>query len=301
MLTAEQIQNRTTGIGGSDAAAAVGVSPWKSPLQVYLEKRGEIPAFEGNEATKWGNYLETPIRQEYSERTGRVVRLPAETIRHPQHEFMLCHPDGVTEDARLFEAKATRSGDRWGIEGSDDIPEEHLIQVQHNMAVLGFEVADVAVLIGGFDFRLYEVRADAALQQMLVEREGELWARILRGDAPAPSMPEDVRLLYGHSSIDLRVQASDEILGAFALLASLKAKSDAAQGEVELLETQIKAFMQHADTLVDGKEVLCTWKASKGSARLDTAALRSTHPEIAAAFTSVSDPARRFLLKRGSR
>ena len=86
-LTAEQLATRSTGLGGSDAAVACGVSRWKTPYQLYLEKRGEVPPIEQTEPMRWGHLLEPLVRQEYSERTGRVVRLPSDTLRHPEHTF----------------------------------------------------------------------------------------------------------------------------------------------------------------------------------------------------------------------
>ncbi len=301
MLTAEQIAERRSGLGGSDSAAACGVSRWRSPLDVYLEKRGEAPAFEGNEYTKWGELLEPVIRQKYSDETGRIVRLPEHTLRHHAIPFILCHPDGVTDDGRLFEAKNTRHDHGWGEPGSDEIPQEYLVQVQHNMLVTGLTVADVAVLVAGSDFRIYEVHADVELQELLVDRESELWRRIERAEPPAPVNARDVLALYGRASQDLRAQVTPEILGAIAALTAAKKEAASLEHEIEQIETAIKAHMGHADTLVNGRDVLATWKASKPVARLDAAALRNQHPDIAEQFTRLGEPSRRFLLKGGER
>lgn len=299
MLTDAQVDARRHGLGGSDAAAAAGVSRWRTPLAVYLEKRGEAPPFEGNEFTRWGQALEPAIRQAYSDATGRIVRLPEETLFHASIPFLLCHPDGVTDEGRLFEAKNTRSGEGWGEPGTDQVPIEHLIQVQHNMLVMGLRVADVAVLVAGSDFRIYEVPADQELQDMLIERESDLWMRIEKAMPPPPVNAHDVQALYGHASLDLRIQADPTILGQFELLRALKAKASVVDVEIEKLETEIKSYMAHADTLVNGRDVLATWKASKPVARLDTAALKASHPDIANQFTKLGEPSRRFLLKNG--
>lgn len=296
-LTAEQIAARATGVGGSDAAAACGLSKWKSPLQLYYEKRGEAPAFEGNEYTKWGNYLEVPIRQEYAERTRRVVRLPVETLRHPRFAFMLCHPDGVTDDGRLFEAKATRSGDEWGEPGTDQIPTQFLIQVQHNMAVAGLEVADVAVLIAGSDFRMYEVPADREMQDMLASLEMKFWERVESGNPPAPTSPEDVAFLYGNKSEPIEVEAPGQIADTVAALRSLKAEAASIADRIVKFETSVKLAMGHADTLTYRGKPLATWKASKAPERVDLAALRAAHPSIVAPFVRTGEPCRRLLLK----
>src|SRR5262245_41428002 len=185
-LTEEQLIERHTGLGGSDAAPALALSPYKTPLALFLEKR-EKPSLSAIESTwlHWGKLLEPVIRQEYSTMTGRVVRLPTGTLRHPKHKFMLAHVDGVTADNRVFEAKTARTADGWGASGSDEVPHHYLIQVQHYLAVTGFEVADIAVLIGGNDFRVFEVPADHDLQGMMIDGEQEFW-QLVEADKPPP-------------------------------------------------------------------------------------------------------------------
>lgn len=184
-LTPEQLARRSRGIGASDAAAAVGLNPYFSAVELWQQKRGELAPFEGNEATKWGKLLEPAVRQEYAEQTGRVVRLPTDTLVDAKRPFMLCHPDGVTDDGRLYEGKTARFGDGWGEPGSDQVPEHYLIQCQHAMLVTGLVVCDVAVLIGGQDFRLYELHADLDLQETLAEAEADFWRHVETGERPA--------------------------------------------------------------------------------------------------------------------
>jgi putative phage-type endonuclease len=177
---------RMTGIGGSDAAAVLGLSKWKTPLQVYLEKLGQGGLMLDNEAMAWGRALEPVIRQQYAERTGRIVYLPDTALRHKEHDFMIANLDGYTDDGRVLEVKTARSGQEWGEPGSDEIPTNYLLQVQHYLTVTGFEWADVAVLIGGSDFRIYEIRADKDLQALLIEGEAEFWQRVQDRNPPDP-------------------------------------------------------------------------------------------------------------------
>ena len=163
---------RPRGIGSSKAAPAIGLSRWQNPFECWLELTGQTAPFEGNERTKWGLILEPVVRQEYAERTGRIVRLdPAATFWHPKHAFAYGHPDGITDDKRLYEGKTSRHSDEWGEPGSDQIPQEYMVQVQHMMACAGLEVCDVAVLIAGSDFRIYEIPADPQLQESIFTAE----------------------------------------------------------------------------------------------------------------------------------
>src|SRR5262245_57888005 len=100
------------------------MSRWKGRAELWLEKTGQAEPFEGNAFTRWGEALEPVIRQAYAERTGRAVRQPRETVRHAAFAWMLCHPDGVSDDGRLQEFKNTRNPDNWGDEGTDNVPVE---------------------------------------------------------------------------------------------------------------------------------------------------------------------------------
>lgn len=185
-FTAEELAARRNWIGGSEAAAAIGLNPYESQYDVWQRKLGLAPEFEGNEATLWGKLHEPVIRQQYAERMQRVVRLPAETIVHPKYPFMACHPDGLTDDRRLFEAKTARSADDWGEEGSDDIPQPYMIQVQHNMLVLGLEVCDLAALLHGSQLRIYVIEAHKELQQSIIDLEAQFWHYVESKTAPPP-------------------------------------------------------------------------------------------------------------------
>jgi len=206
-LTAEQLEERRQGIGGSEAAAALGLSPWKTAIELYEEKRAGSPlsVIEPNEAMRWGVILEPVIRQEYANRTGRSVTVPEKSLASSAHPFMLATLDGIAHSVgevdRLFEAKTARSGFDWGEPGTDQVPQHYLLQVQHYMVVTGLELADLAVLIGASDFRIYEIAADPELQQMIIEGEREFWTRVETGNPPAPDFDSPraldiVRRLY---------------------------------------------------------------------------------------------------------
>lgn len=291
------LAERRTGIGGSDVAAILGLSKWSTPLAVYLDKIGEAPAVEDNGPMRWGRYLEPVIRQAYSDETGRNVRV-MDMIRHPTREYMLANIDGFTDDGRLLEIKTARTAESWGEVGTDQIPTPYLFQVQHYLEVTGFEFCDVAVLIGGSDFRLYEVGVDPELCRMIVEAEAEFWSRVQRREPPEPVTMADAIARWGRSSLTETLEADETVLGAIELLRNARVK----KAEVEAIEENAKAVIMCAlgerDTLVgpDGK-TLATWKAQAGAKRLDTKALKELRPTVYAEFEKQGEPVRRFLLK----
>lgn len=188
-LTQEQIANRQFAVGGSESAIALGISPRKTALELYMEKRGDIvPQWEDSEETWWGRMLEPIVRQKYAERTGRTVYLPEGSIFHPEHEFMVAHIDGFSEDAhggdrRGYEGKTAYHSTGWGDEGSDAIPQDYLIQVHHYITVTALPVFDVATLIGR-RFAFYQVLPDAELRDMIIEGCRDFIRRVREGDPP---------------------------------------------------------------------------------------------------------------------
>jgi putative phage-type endonuclease len=187
-LTLKQLEERKAGVGGSEGAIVLGLSRFKTARELYHEKRGEIPvSYVENDVQRWGRLLEGAVTQEYSERTKRVVRRPEGTLWHPQHTFMCGHPDGITECRRLFEAKTVvpQLADLWGDAGTDLVPQDYLIQCQHYMVLLDLPIADLAALMGRFDFRIYTIPADRELQEMLIEAEADFVRRVREGDPPA--------------------------------------------------------------------------------------------------------------------
>jgi putative phage-type endonuclease len=262
-LTDEQVAERFTGIGGSDAAPALGISPWKSPLELFLDKREKRVGIGTLEAMRWGTLLEPVIRQEYSNLTRRVVRMPEGTLRHPRHKFMLAHVDGVTDDGRIFEAKTARSAEGWGRTGTDEVPHHYLVQVQHYMAVSGLSAADIAVLIGGSDFRIYEILADTELQGEIIEGEREFWKLVEDGTPPPPNWDTiDIdllkRLYPGTDGKTLVANDTDEHWRAVFEEALEKAKSN--QKVADVAKLQLLAKMGEASRLVFEDNVQFTRK-----------------------------------------
>lgn len=209
MLTQEQIAERLTGLGGSDAPVVLGVYPWKDPLYLYHEKRGEIKPEEmlpiefGRAPAEWGNLLEEKVAEKYASVTGfRVIR-DAKTHRSKTHPFMLGHVDRRVQkagDKRGLEVKVTSLFQNWG-KGSRDVPEYVYAQCQHYIHVLELDQMDVACLLGGNEYRSYELPRDDEFIRLLVDQEEEFWDRVEAGVPPEPhwhsqSVSDLLKLLY---------------------------------------------------------------------------------------------------------
>ena len=181
------LEYRKAGIGGSDASVVCGVSRYKSPVELWMEKTGQLPSQEAGEAAYWGNLLESLVREEFTKRTGISVTKPSALYQSEEHPFMLANVDGLCEDPVhgpcIFEAK-TASAYKAG-EWEDSIPDEYMIQIQHYMAVTGYQGAYIAVLIGGNTFRWRFVERDEELIAMLISLEEDFWRHVQDGTPPA--------------------------------------------------------------------------------------------------------------------
>lgn len=280
------IAGRKTGIGGSDVAAILGLSKWRTKLDIYLDKIGESPEQLDNSAMQFGRILEPVLLDHYFNLTGFKRTSFPSIIRHPLHDWMIGSLDGLTQCGRVVEIKTARTADGWGQEGTDEIPNYYTTQVQHYLAVSGREVADVAVLIGGSDFRIYTVEADLALQDAIIELEQEFWQRVIDRRPPDPVSAADVMKIYP-KSLESSIEATPSMLSKIASLAALNEQIKNAEKQADKLKTELQIIIgENSGITMDGKP-LCTWKTHDAS-RFDQTAFKESHPELFEEFKKLS-------------
>lgn len=291
-LSAEQLQTRLTGLGGSDAAAATNLSRWKSPLRLYQEKVGEIAPddLSDNEAVHFGNVLEDVVADEFARRRGLKLMRDRRTMRSSDHPFMLAHIDRRVVGAREgLECKTAslRMVKEWGEEDTDEVPIEYLAQSAHYMGVTGWDAWNVAVLIAGNDFRMYRIERDDELIADLITRECEFWTCVQSRTPPEPTTIEDAFARWPQDT-GKPIRTDDATSIAFTHLKQLKADAKSIDLAIEAEELTVKNYMRDATTLLgaDGKP-LCTWKTQSAN-RIDVTALRTADPVLAAKFTKAS-------------
>jgi len=294
------LNQRKTGIGGSDAAVVLGLSQWKTPLQLWQEKTGQIALPDiDSPAMYWGRTLESVIREHYQKETGTTVAQP-EMLRHPKHQWMIANVDGITGDGKVLEIKTARSANGWGEVGTNEIPEAYQLQVQHYMAVMECAAADIAVLIGGSDFRIYHLQADSELQNNLIEAEAAFWHMVQTKTPPAPTSLAEIQALARSKQNQNRVEANLEISQAWQELIQLRHEIKNAQDKEERYKLQIAQYLFNADadTLVNGnQQILATHKAIKGAIRFDSASFAAENPEIHQRYLKPGAPQMRLSIK----
>lgn len=175
MITEAQRQLRQKYIGSSDSPAILGVDPYRSAADVWLEKTGRADGFAGNANTDRGNLLE-PVLLAWAERELGATLRRDRLFVHPG-EILCANLDGFGEDF-IVEAKTSTDPDEWGEPGTDEVPERVIVQTHHAMAVTGFRLAYVPVLLPGyrsFDFRMYRVAYNADLGAAVAEAGERFW------------------------------------------------------------------------------------------------------------------------------
>jgi len=303
----EWLTVRKQGIGSSDAASAVGLNPYKSQLELWMEKTGRdanLPKVDPKDQSSpmyWGNLLESIVAAHYTMRSGHKVRRINAVLQHPSEPWMLANIDREVTgapDVQILECKTA------GFHGSflwrDGVPEYIQLQVMHQLAVTGKQAADVAVLICGQDLQIHRIQRDEAMITKLIELERAFW-HYVETDTPPPADGSDsadlaLRCLYPQDSGQTLDLSDDlEMSAVFSdLLAIRQVLTDKG-----LLESQLKQRIQQR--MGDATKVLfqtgdVTWKRSKDGSGLDTAKLLKDQPQLLQRYTVVKPGSRRFLV-----
>lgn len=313
--THPELPRRPFGIGGSDVAALLGISPHRTALELWADLMGR-PQARGFEPLhlRFGRHAEPFVADEYERRSGLVAVAHPAPLFHRLHGFMFGHVDrlvvghqdepavvaGRVSAPGLLECKTASAFSRasWGEDGSDLVPPHYLAQCAWYMAVTGCAWADLAVLIGNSELRVHRIERDAELEGLLVERATRFWhEHVLAHRPPEPSTPADALLLYPRSLPGTSVQAGPEVV---ALLGRYRRRCEEAARiklECEELRARVQAHMGEAEELRAGPAVLATWRTARGAERIDTAALEAELPDVASRFRVRSRGQRRFLVR----
>jgi len=301
------LEVRKTGIGSSDAAAAVGLNPYQSPLELWLVKTGRdahLPKVDPNDDSSpmfWGTLLESFVAAAYTKRTGNRVRKLNAVLQHAEHPWMLANLDREvmgTPGVQILECKTT------GMNGQklwrDGVPEYIQLQVQHQLAVTGKQAADVAVLVCGNDFRTFRIQRDNQMIASLIELERRFW-HYVESDTPPPADGSDsaataLQALYPQDDTTvIQLEDDAEMNAAFSdLLAVRQTLAESEKFEARLKQ-RIQERMGNASKAVFSEGEV-TWKKSRDSVVLDVARLLLDQPELLTQYPLERSGSRRFLV-----
>lgn len=301
---AKWLETRNAGIGGSDASVIMGLNPYKSPYQLWLEKTGqaEAPDLSGNQYIYWGHKNEGNIADWFMEDTGKKVRKLG-TLRSRAHPFMLANVDRAVmgEEAGLeIKTAGVNQAKKWK---GDEIPDSYYCQCLHYLTVTGADRWYIAVLIGGNEAIRKTVERNDEDIKALIEAERDFWDHVVTRTPPpvdgsascAAALSE--RFKGGGESIILPSRTDTMIES----LQNDKSIMDALKKQIAQKENAIKELMGDAEEgATDHYRVL--WKTQSGRESAPLAKIKKSVPDIYRllhdkGFISVGKPTRRFSIK----
>lgn len=304
--------NRQGYIGGADTAAILGISPWKSPYQLYMEKVGEWQE-EIDEKRKRifarGRRLEPVVVEmlvdelksdghdvEIIERNKRYLDPELDYLRSEIDVELVIDGEEINGEIKTVTPFAAKE---WGEQGTDEIPLHYTAQVLHGLMIKPRKRAIVAALIGADDLRVHFVDRDQDAIDMIRKKEIAFWNRIVNREPPDPVTATDIKYLYRKDQ-GLVMDADDELASLCAELRGHKQTAKALEELIDELVTKIKLKMGDASVLMYQGKKIATWASNKDGQTTDWKSLAmSLNPgaELINQFTKAKQGARPFLIK----
>lgn len=314
------LDDRRKGIGGTDAAAILGLSRYSSPFQVWLTKKNlDAPRVE-TEPMWWGTAVEPLIAARFASRTGLEVWKPTHDdgrprlLAHPEHPCLLASPDYLVRGRpEGLECKTSRQDAEWGEPGTDEVPPGYIIQCQHYMSITGYRRWYLAALIGGNDLRTYVIEADDELAATMTERLVDWWARYIEGGERPPIDGTDetrdwLQQRYPLNRRPLAPAPPESLLPAERLHHVRQTLTEAEELR-RANENALKELIGDADG-IEAADWRATWKAPKPTRvvnhelvaehlyqRLQVHEFVESREDLRAAFTEDRPASRRFLFR----
>lgn len=264
------LDTRRLGLGGSDIAAICGMSRYKSGMEVYLDKLGEIPPIDDNPKMKAGRILEPVVADWFAEETGMKVMKQNTIFQHKQHPHMLANIDRWLPGQNAgLEVKNTAEYCRSDWEGTQ-APAEYVLQSNHYMAVTGADRWFIAVLIGGWDFQWRVIERDDDMIKDLITIEHDFWHDHVLAKVPPAFSHQDTDYLketYKDSIADSTLDLPEEAYPIMQALEVATADRKNAIRREDTAKNQIKGMMQDKEKAYWQGDLAYTWKANKKGVR----------------------------------
>ena len=294
----EWLKYRKMGISGTDAGSICGLNPYRSAMQVFIDKTTDTTEEIDNEAMKQGRDLEEYVAQRFCEMAGKKVRRANAIFSNDEYPWMLANFDRLIVGERTgLECKTVSvyGADKWR-DGA--VPMHYLLQCQHYLAVSGYDAWYIAALILGKEFIIRKIERDEELISDLIKIEKHFWENhVLVGVMPNPdgskSADEFLSQYFGMAKkdsaielvgFDTRLKRRDAIIQEVAKL----------QKEQSLIEQEIKMYMEDNETAVSD-HYRVSW-SNVDSTRFDTKRFKLEKPELYKEY-AITSTSRRFQIK----
>lgn len=287
----EWLKHRQAGIGGSDASCIAGLNPWKSSIQLYMDKKEENPKELKSLRMELGNRLEGLVAELFTEETGLKVRNVNGILKNNNYPFALANIDrAIVGEKAFLECKTTNS---YALkEWQEGVPAHYEIQCLHYMAITGATHCYIAALIGNSDFIWHKIERDQETIDYLMKIEKDFWEEnILKDIVPIPdgsdAYSEYLKQKYKQSNgqeieLHLLENGIDKLNRYDEIVLDIKAL----ESEKKLIEQEIQLHMEEFEVAKIGDRKI-TWKTSRRNT-IDSKRLKAEMPEIAERYMKTS-------------
>ena len=296
------LKRRQSGLGGSDAGAILGVNPYKSSYQVWLEKTDPDSACSRmNEPMHWGIALEDQVAAEFARRMDMTLERVDQQLEHDRYPYIIANIDRqVAGKPELVEIKTASAYAKqaWLDDGP---PLYYRAQVAQYLAVTGYDRAWIACLFGGQSLHAFRVERDEELMQFVVDKLDAFWRdHVLTGIPPEVDnrAVEYLTRRYPFSNGEaLSWTGSPKHEALLTALYARKQEADESKARYEDIKAQVMRELG-ANECATAEHFQVTWKSTKPRTYVDVQGLREHHPAIVSAYTVAGEPSRRFTIKR---
>lgn len=277
----EWLQFRHGYIGGADAGTVVGLNPYSSPYELWAEKTGKIPAFEGNIITTVGSYLEELVAKLFEEETGKKVKRSNFTYVNDKYPFACADVDRlVIGESALLEIKTTNSVPTMKKIRGGEFPEQWWCQVSHYMAVLDLPKAYLAVLVNCRELKIYELYRDDSEIDALMQAESEFWECVKNNTPPAidgsDATTEAISTIWRDSDGGtIALVGRDPLLDEYL---DLREQEKAVKERISAIENIIKEDMEESERAECGRFTV-SWKSQQRST-FQPKAFSKAYPDV---------------------
>lgn len=284
--------DRSLYIGGSDAAAILGLSPWKTTLDVYLDKivgkNEEVDASKAKIFAR-GKRMEPYIIDLFAEETGLVIARRGCRYQHPEYPFLCAEIDAEAESGENIEIKTVHpfASKDWGVMDTDEIPVYYAAQAMHGLMVTGKQVCIFGAMIGMDDFRTYRVDRDEDVIASLRQKEVDFWNMVQSRTPPEPQTTSDAERLFKKDN-GSAVEADENAIETILTLKELKAQKKELEAAIDGEEAKLKIAMKDASIITMSGNPLATWKCQVTN-RFNQKEFQEAHPALFEQFKRQSE------------
>ena len=292
----EWLAHRRKAIGGSDAAAIIGLNDYSSPMMIWLDKMGKLPEKEENEAMRLGHDLEDYVARRFTEATGKKVRKRNAIIYNDKYPFAHANIDReIVGENAILECKTTSALALKKFKNGN-YPQNYYVQVMHYMAVTGAKKAYIAVLVLQKDFYWFEVDRDEDEIAALMNAEETFWNFVQAKKEP-PAIAIDLDALKeahpNSNGITVDLFGKDAAMERYL---GLKAQAKVLDTEMEAIEADLKQTLGDNEA-GKGENYTVSWKGSPRN-NFNMNAFKAMYPEINLAPFYETSVSRRFTVKK---